>query len=92
VYQLFSKEHQTCPNNSVHNFSYASNYLLSKVQYKYACKLDDDHLAIVDTLLPTLNYIRQNGLSDFLVTPLLNVQINDKKFVIASDNYRSVFA
>jgi hypothetical protein len=27
-----------------------------------------------------------------LVTPLLNVQINDKKFVIASDNYRSVFA
>jgi hypothetical protein len=44
VYKLFSDEHKLCPNNSVHNFSYASNYLLSKVNYKYAVKLDDDHL------------------------------------------------
>lgn len=92
VYKLFSNEHRYCPNNSVHNFSYASNYLLSKVSYKYAIKLDDDHLCIPSEVKKITDDIRKKWLNSFLITPLLNVQKENSKFKIAADNYRSTFA
>jgi len=92
VYKLFSSEHKSCPNNSVHNFSYASNYLLSKVSYKYACKLDDDHVGIASMVTQLSQNIQSNWLKDFLMTPLINIQIKNQSFIIASDNYRSAFA
>lgn len=92
VYKLFSEEHKSCPNNSVHNFSYASNYLLSKVSYKYACKLDDDHLGIAPMIKILSQDISSNWLNNFLITPLINIQKEHQLFVIASDNYRSSFA
>lgn len=93
VHKLFSEEHKTCPNNSIHNFSYASNYLLSKVSYKYAVKLDDDHLWIPKKISATTKKIRQTWLTQFLITPLINVQKDqNNSFCVAGDNYRSTYA
>lgn len=92
VFPLFSEEFARCPENSVHNFAYMSNFALSKVSYKYALKIDDDGILISENILPFLKNIRTNGIKNFYITPLINVQKKSQKFVIGAKNYRSAFA
>lgn len=92
VYPLFSDDFKNCPENSVHNFAYMSNFALSKVSYKYAIKMDDDGLFLGENMKTTLRNIRDKGLDYFHITPLINVQRYKEKFVIGGSNYRSSFS
>lgn len=92
VYPLFSDEFARCPEDSVHNFAYMSNYALSKVSYKYAIKMDDDGIFLPHNIADFLSQIRTRGIRNFYITPLINVQKQDGNFVVAAQNYRSAFA
>jgi hypothetical protein len=69
-----------------------SNWTLSKVNYQYWLKLDDDQIFIVNNTLPLLKTIRRKWINKFILTPLINVQKNHHIFVLANDNYRSAFS
>ena len=92
VFPLFSKQFEKCSEQSVHSFSYMSNYALSKVSYKYALKIDDDQIFIHKNLRALLTKIRKKWLHSFINTPLINVQKDNKVFVHSKDQYRSTFS
>lgn len=92
VYTLFSSEFSKCPENSIHSFSYMSNYTLSKVNYKYALKIDDDQIFIPENIDSFIKNLRVNGINNFCITPLLNIQKENQKFVYSNKNYRASFS
>lgn len=92
VFPLFSEEFKKCPENSVHNFAYMSNYTLSKVSYKYALKIDDDQIFIFKNVEKILKRIKENWINNFILSPLINIQKSTWKFILWNDNYRSTFA
>lgn len=73
VYKLWTKEYSEVSENSVHDMSYYYNRVLSKTTYKYAIKIDDDHIVIPEVLKILTNSIRKNWLNKFVSVWLYNV-------------------
>lgn len=92
IYPLYWKKFKECPENSVHNFSYMSNYTLSKVNYKYALKIDDDQIFINTNIGENLKNIRKHWMNNFIITPLINIQLLNNNFYIWNINFRSTFS
>ena len=73
VYKLWTKEYENTSEKSVHDMSYYYNRVLSKTTYKYAIKIDDDHIVISEVLEGITNGIRKNWLNKFVSVWLYNV-------------------
>ena len=73
VYKLWTKEYAEVSENSIYDMSYYYNRVLSKTTYKYAIKIDDDHIVIPEVLEEIINSIRKNWLNKFVSVWLYNV-------------------
>lgn len=73
VYKLWTKEYTEVSEDSVHDMSYYYNRVLSKTTYKYAIKIDDDHIVIPEELEKITNSIRNFWLNKFVSVWLYNV-------------------
>lgn len=73
VYKLWTKEYSQTPENSIHDMSHYYNRVLSKTTYKYAIKIDDDHIIIPEVLKKITNDIKNNWLNKFISVWLYNV-------------------
>jgi hypothetical protein len=59
VHPILSAAHAAAPTESVHSTANYYNFALSQARYRYATKLDDDHLAIDVHLRPAIALVRQ---------------------------------
>ncbi|WP_424947950.1 hypothetical protein [Candidatus Spongiihabitans sp.] len=60
VVPVLTKKHTQTPTDSVHSTANYYNYALSKTTYNTATKLDADHLAIPQNLIPVIDEIRKD--------------------------------
>lgn len=60
VHPIFSVEHNSCKTDDLHSLANYCNFALSKARYSVATKLDDDHLAIEQNLVPLIAEIRND--------------------------------
>ena len=82
VYKLWTKEYAEVSENSVHDMSYYYNRVLSKTRYKYAIKIDDDHIVIPEMLWRITDNIRNNWLKWCLSVWLYNIKkIDDNLYL-----------
>ncbi len=64
VHTFRSPEHDRTPTDSVHAFANYSNWALAQARYRYAFKLDDDHLALDVLLRPAVAEVRAAAMAD----------------------------
>lgn len=89
VYPVWHEKWSSIKDNSVHSLSYYYNWTLSKTNYKYVAKLDDDIIAYDEKLIRNItDNIRDKGLNYLQIIPQLNVSdINwDLKTPISQPN------
>ncbi len=85
VYPWNHELYSETPDNSVHSLSYFYNYCLSKVNYKYVMKLDDDMLVLDENFKEMVNLVKNKSPNYFLALPQINVSKNEKwDFAIAN--------
>jgi glycosyltransferase involved in cell wall biosynthesis len=92
IYKIWTKEYKLCEENSVHSLSYYYNWTLSKTNYEYVIKLDDDHIVIEKNISNIINKIRLNWLNHFLQLPLLNIYNINDKLSFSYNDIKSSFA
>lgn len=92
ISKIWSNEYNNTNENSINSLSYYYNWTLSKTNYKYAIKLDDDHICINSQLKKITKYIRKNWLDSFLQTPLINIYTNNGKIKNSYYSLKSCYA
>lgn len=60
VHPILSKDHATTPTESINSIANYYNFSLSKANYSYAFKLDDDHLAINSNFQLAVQQVRES--------------------------------
>lgn len=92
IHKIWTKKYKETKENSLHSLSYYYNWTLSKTTYKYAIKLDDDHICIPEQLEKITNNIKNNWLDCFLQTPLINVYRINNTLSKSVNSLKSSFA
>ncbi len=93
IYKIWTNDYDNVSENSIHSLSYYYNWTLSKTTYKYALKLDDDHICIKEILKPVINKIKTKWLkNNFLQIPLLNIYRINWHLKYSYNSLKSSFA
>jgi len=92
VYKIWTEKYFKVKENSINSLSYYYNWTLSKTNYRYAIKLDDDHICINNKLEIITKNIKENWIDYFLQTPLLNIYKYKNIFSYSFKSIKSSFA
>lgn len=84
VYPGNHEKYSITPDNSVHSLSYFYNYCMSKVNYNYVMKLDDDMLVIDNAFVQNIKNIKENNPNFFLAIPQINIYSQNNNYCIAT--------
>ncbi|MGE4443520.1 MAG: glycosyltransferase [Candidatus Altimarinota bacterium] len=80
IYGIGHEKWAETPENSIHSFIYYSNWCMSKTNYKYVVKLDDDVLVMDDNLIKEITTnIKIKGLNCLQIIPQININFIDGK-------------
>lgn len=93
VYPWNHPKYRETPDNSVHALSYFYNFCLSKANYRYVFKMDDDMLVIPENFQKMTDFVRQKQPQYFLALPQINVSKNEAgEYMIATKYLHSGIA
>ena len=79
VYWVWNKKYDITPENSIHSLSYYYNWCLSKTNYQYAIKIDDDNFFIKDEIKKIISKINKNK---FYIIPWINIIKKNNNYYI----------